>query len=169
MTRRLQPKCPTTGKRRYRDELAAKLALADIDRRRRGTGRELDRRHETRAYACRACSGWHLTSRATARASRPLRARSTSVQRTYRAARRPLVAALLAQHPACQLRIDGVCTHRAVDVHELLSRARGGSITDPANCRTTCRPCHDYVTTHPADAQRLGLALPSPPRRGDPR
>ncbi|MFC8273788.1 hypothetical protein ACFUJR_14945 [Streptomyces sp. NPDC057271] len=45
-----------SGKARYRDELAAKLALARIDV---GHGN----RHECRAYRCPACRGWHLTSR----------------------------------------------------------------------------------------------------------
>lgn len=33
-----------------------------------------------------------------------------------------------------------------LDAHELLSRARGGSITDPANIVLLCRRCHDDVT-----------------------
>lgn len=46
--------CPT-GKFRYRDRIAAQLALATIDT----TG---PKRRETRAYPCPACRGWHLTS-----------------------------------------------------------------------------------------------------------
>lgn len=45
---------------------------------------------------------------------------------------------------------------RAVDGHERLSRARGGSITDPANIVQLCRRCHDWVTTHPAEATEQG-------------
>jgi hypothetical protein len=43
---------------RYRDRVAALLALAS-------TGRRHERRHkeEKRAYHCPACRGWHLTSR----------------------------------------------------------------------------------------------------------
>lgn len=48
-----------TRKRRYRDEIAAKLALATIQRE--------DKAHrpdqEVRAYYCRECHGWHLTHR----------------------------------------------------------------------------------------------------------
>jgi hypothetical protein len=50
-------KCPTADKIRHRDELAAKIALASANN---GKG---DRR-ESRAYYCRHCRGWHLTSRA---------------------------------------------------------------------------------------------------------
>jgi len=48
---------PGCGKTRYTDELAAKLALADIARPDRA--REGD---EKRAYKCPFCQGWHLTS-----------------------------------------------------------------------------------------------------------
>ena len=48
---------PGCGKTRYTDELAAKLALADIARPDRA--REGD---EKRAYKCPLCQGWHLTS-----------------------------------------------------------------------------------------------------------
>jgi 5-methylcytosine-specific restriction endonuclease McrA len=33
-----------------------------------------------------------------------------------------------------------------LDAHELLSRARGGSITDLDNIVLLCRPCHDDIT-----------------------
>jgi hypothetical protein len=44
--------CPT-GKIRYRDELAARIALAKLQRADRG---------QRRAYRCPPCRGWHLTS-----------------------------------------------------------------------------------------------------------
>lgn len=46
--------CPT-GKHRYRDNIAARLALAGIDR-------TAPKRREKRAYRCPRCRGWHLTS-----------------------------------------------------------------------------------------------------------
>lgn len=62
--------------------------------------------------------------------------------------------------PACSAQLDG-CDGYACDAHELLSRARGGSITDPENVRPLCRPCHTYITEHPAWAEANGWALPS--------
>ena len=50
----------------------------------------------------------------------------------------------------------GCC--RADDFHEIVSRARGGSITDPENCIPLCRPCHDRATTEPVWAAELGLS-----------
>lgn len=48
--------CPT-GKRRYRDDLAARIALAGIRHRNHAPHRQ-----EQRAYRCPKCRGWHLTS-----------------------------------------------------------------------------------------------------------
>ena len=46
-------RCKATGKRRFRDEIAAKLALAEMQR----AGRD-----EKRCYFCPSCRGWHVTS-----------------------------------------------------------------------------------------------------------
>ncbi len=43
------------------------------------------------------------------------------------------------------------------DVHEILSRGRGGSATDPANQLCLCRPCHHWITVNPEDATALGF------------
>lgn len=53
------------------------------------------------------------------------------------------------------------CGRLADDVHEPLTRARGGSITDPANMVPLCRGCHDVVTLGPAWAYDLGLLVHS--------
>jgi hypothetical protein len=45
-------------KRRYRDEVAAKLVLATIQRK----GNSARDKTEARAYRCPSCKGWHLTS-----------------------------------------------------------------------------------------------------------
>lgn len=50
------------------------------------------------------------------------------------------------------------CPNEAVDPHEIKSRARGGSITDPANIALLCRPCHRWVTEHPLEAAEIGLS-----------
>jgi hypothetical protein len=52
-----------------------------------------------------------------------------------------------------------VCARTAVDVHEPLTRARGGSIVDPSNMIPVCRSCHDWIHAHPKDAQQVGLLL----------
>lgn len=51
-------KCAVTSKRRYRDEIGARLALAKTQ-----SARAKGDRFETRVYRCPACRGWHLTSK----------------------------------------------------------------------------------------------------------
>lgn len=98
----------------------------------------------------------------------------TSLSRTARVApqsakrqedakvRRVLVARLLRDRPQCEARwaCQGA---RAVDVHERLTRARGGSIVDERHGHmiAVCRRCHDHITTHPKDAEARRLMLPS--------
>ena len=57
----------------------------------------------------------------------------------------------------CAARLP-VCTGRAEQGHEVLSRARGGSITDAANIIGVCAPCHRHITEHPLEATALGLS-----------
>lgn len=76
--------------------------------------------------------------------------------------RRALVAQLLKDRPRCEGR--WACRGaRSVDVHERIKRSRGGSITDPdqAHMVTLCRACHELTETHPAEATRRRLLLPS--------
>jgi 5-methylcytosine-specific restriction endonuclease McrA len=90
---------------------------------------------------------------------RRLPQRSARMQAAYAGpdGRRALVARLLADNPVCQLRVT--CQGApAVDVDEIVSRARGGSILDPANCQTACRACHDWKHANPVEAERLGLS-----------
>ena len=94
----------------------------------------------------------------------PIRPRSKKMADRYArpGGRRELVQSLLADSPWCQARV--LCRGaRAVDVHERLSRARGGDILDPvqAHMVTICRVCHDWVTDHPREAEAMRLALPS--------
>lgn len=47
------------------------------------------------------------------------------------------------------------------DFHEVLTRARGGSISDPENILHVCRRHHDWITDHPQEAHDLGLVAHS--------
>ena len=50
------------------------------------------------------------------------------------------------------------CPRLAADAHEPLTRARGGSITDPGNVVALCRPHHNEITDEePAWAYEYGL------------
>jgi len=78
--------------------------------------------------------------------------RSNKRSQLYKNERIPLVIAILEGRPVCER-----CTQaRSTDVHELKSRARGGSITDIENLVALCRPCHSWITTHPKEATAEG-------------
>lgn len=81
-----------------------------------------------------------------------MKARSSKQQRVYTEQRIPLVKKVLSDQPVC-IRCFRA---RSTDVHELKSRARGGSITDESNVVAICRACHNYITTHPAEAEAQG-------------
>jgi len=83
-----------------------------------------------------------------------MRAVSKKRQRLNRIRRRNLLAAF-GPDPMC---VFPNCSRHADDAHEILSRARGGSITDPANIAPLCRSHHDYITTNPEVAEAMGLS-----------
>ena len=60
--------------------------------------------------------------------------------------RRKMATAVFGDQPQCTA--PG-CPRCADDLHEPLTRARGGSITDPGNARPLCREHHDQVTFAP--------------------
>jgi len=54
-----------------------------------------------------------------------------------------------------------VNVNKTCDIHELVNRSQGGSITERRNLLAVCRPCHNRITTEPKDAECLGLHLES--------
>jgi 5-methylcytosine-specific restriction endonuclease McrA len=66
--------------------------------------------------------------------------------------RRSLVAQMLEEKPVCE-RCDAA---RSTDIHEVVSRARGGSILDPSNLVALCRQCHSFITQNPLVAHAEG-------------
>lgn len=59
-------RCPTTGKRRYRDKRESVIFLHRAQTARRWADQDGTdtRRNEKRVYECPACHGWHATSQA---------------------------------------------------------------------------------------------------------
>lgn len=84
--------------------------------------------------------------------------RSKKTVKLYREERAPLVKRVLEENPNCER-----CGQRSQIVHERLTRARGGSITDEANCVVLCHPCHQWIHEHPRVATEEGWLS----RRGD--
>ena len=103
---------------------------------------------------------------------KPIAHRSAKMQAKYDGpdGRRALVVRLLERYPVCQFSGEyyvnfmgkavlqyHVCANPSQDAHEVLSRARGGSILDENNILMLCRPHHSWVSEHPAEATKLGL------------
>ena len=73
--------------------------------------------------------------------------------------RREFVAEYLASHPVCEAYLPDVCRFEACDVHEIKTRARGGSILDPDNVVALCRACHTQITGDPKWAEENGYMV----------
>lgn len=104
-----------------------------------------------------------LQSKSELRRTGRLRPVSQKRQRIQRQ-RRDLVHRLLEERPNCQAgslvlsaHPHHVCYRYSTDIHEPLTRARGGSILDEGNCLAICRSCHDWIHDHPTAASELGL------------
>jgi hypothetical protein len=85
-------------------------------------------------------------------------------RRKLNVSRRKFVEETLSARTRCEAgslirTVDG--THRcggfSTDVHEVLTRARGGDILDPDNVRAICRSCHDWIHRNPGIALELEL------------
>ena len=80
-----------------------------------------------------------------------MRFRSKKMAKKY-IQRRKLVGEMLEEFPLCQR-----CGIKpSSEVHEVISRARGGDILEKTNCRALCHACHFWITTNPAEATKTG-------------
>jgi len=66
----------------------------------------------------------------------------------------------------CEIRIEGVCTHRATQVDHIIPVSQGGTHA-LANLRASCQPCHRKVTAQQGGGYRNRAASQDPdPRPG---
>jgi hypothetical protein len=87
-----------------------------------------------------------------------LRTRSKKAQ-AIAPKRKYFVKTMLDLYPACQVRWDDDCQSKSVDIHEPLTRARGGSILSKDNAIATCRHCHSQIHIHPNQATDRGFLI----------
>lgn len=66
-----------------------------------------------------------------------------------------LRAEFLARFPRCQY--PGGCTALSTDVHHMRGRV-GADLLDVDHWLALCRPHHEHITTHPAEALALGVS-----------
>jgi hypothetical protein len=80
---------------------------------------------------------------------------SQNKARAIAAFRKELRFSLLAERgPYCQY--PG-CPEAWAEMHEILTRGRGGDPTDPGNILCLCADHHRWVTTHETEARAMGL------------
>ena len=96
-----------------------------------------------------------LTTRTAIKRRTPLAAQSAK-RKKVAPLRAKFVRDQLTARPVCEVKVARVCRGLAVDIHEPFTRARGGSILDPANTLALCRDCHSYVHAHPKWANERG-------------
>lgn len=89
--------------------------------------------------------------------------RSKKMEQIY-VERRRLVKEMLEANPLCEggeliwhFDTSHRCTRTTTEVHEILTRARGGSILDKDNCVALCHSCHAWITEHPKEAHAMGM------------
>jgi hypothetical protein len=141
----LRSKC-SSGRRPYRSREAAESAAQN-------------RGHEpVRIISCRSCGQWHAIPPVKAQKRSPVKAVSDRRRKENRE-RTKLIKALSADgRPLCAW--PGP-SHWADDLHEVLTRGRGGSITDEGNVRPLCREHHDLVTAEDPRAYEYKLIVHS--------
>lgn len=77
--------------------------------------------------------------------------------------RRAFVTRILEERPRCEFTeyVGKPCPYPSMDVHEKLTRARGGDILDPDNVLAVCRGHHGMIHDNPAWATAHGLLTAS--------
>lgn len=85
-------------------------------------------------------------------------AKAAKINRQRAELRKSLLQERGAACEACPRTPVGSYTPRPwTELHEVLTRARGGDPTDPDNILCLCLWCHKFVTENEREARRLGL------------
>ncbi len=82
--------------------------------------------------------------------------------------RSKLVKTELQDRPYCEAGLiiakrnpENECQRWSTELHEPLTRARGGDILDPKNTISICRTCHEWIHYNPRAATEEGLLIHS--------
>lgn len=62
------------------------------------------------------------------------------------------------EHPMCEAHLPGICTKYSTDIHHKAGRI-GELLLDETKWLSVCRACHEFIETHPAEAQEKGFSL----------
>ena len=73
--------------------------------------------------------------------------------------RKLFVKDILEEREMCEANLPFICTYYPTDVHEILTRGRGGDILSRENVLALCRMCHTFITDNPGFAQEHGFII----------
>jgi hypothetical protein len=62
----------------------------------------------------------------------------------------------LTDNQECQVK-KSCCTHASTDVHHMARRGRFYLVV--STWKAACRPCHDWIETHPMEAREEGFLM----------
>ena len=106
---------------------------------------------------CKYCWSCQNDSKKKPTTVKPLRPRSLKRQKqesTYSLLRKPF----LEKHPHCEIPVPGICLHKSGEVHHTDGRVEE-DLNDEIGWRAACRPCHQWVHSHPQEARDLGYLI----------
>ena len=66
--------------------------------------------------------------------------------------------AYVKSHPNCEAQIVDSCRKKSQDIHHKRGRKTKDDRLNEEHWLPICRPCHIYITAHPAVAYELGLS-----------
>ena len=63
----------------------------------------------------------------------------------------------LTKHPMCEIKLPGICTGQACDIHH--KSYRGINTLAQATWAAACRECHEWCHANPKEARELGFLM----------
>ncbi|TXG80318.1 MAG: hypothetical protein E6R13_08300 [Spirochaetes bacterium] len=64
----------------------------------------------------------------------------------------------LQEHNMCEAHLPGICTKYSTEIHHKAGRI-GELLIDESKWLSVCRACHEFIETHPVEAQEKGFSL----------
>jgi hypothetical protein len=111
---------------------------------------------EGKAKYCKQCWSRHAQSKSGTLQKRVMLSPRSSKQQKKEAAYLILRKSFLRDHSMCQAHLSGCGTYSS-EVHH--KKGRGEFFLDSTTWLAVCRPCHQYIETHPIEAKEMGFSV----------
>ena len=124
------------------------------------TERLIWKNHEGKRF-CKYCWSSHFVT-VNAKSSKPTYRKPLANRSVKRAKQEreylKVRKSFLLSSQSCQAHLPNICSRQVTDLHHMKGRI-GDLLTDPTFFLALCRPCHDWIHTHPKDARELDLLM----------